>query len=270
MSSRGRASVVARSPFVDVSPAGARPPSWIAQHAAPRLDVDSLRPAPLPREFIDAVQSELQQNAAKLDAVVAARRSTHPPPAMSPQSSQSSEFAALEQLTPAARSSRPAKEPSSPFAASLLGQQAAMEEAKTAVAQAIRDLVDARALIYETTAGQLAELAATIARRVIAHELETRNDIVRRLIDEGIAALECREQLVVRLGTAFAELRDQLADELDGRSQQVQVVVDLGLSRYGCVVESAHGWVDESIESRLAALLQELRADERKADSDVP
>jgi hypothetical protein len=250
-------------PFNDVTPAGRRAPSWIAKHASPRLDAQSLRPAPLPREFVGAIQSELNRNAARIEERVAAKRSSMPPsgvaspnglPALSPQVALD---AATSQLD-----GRLSRESSSPFSTAVLQQQLRVsEESKRAVEQALIDLANARSVINETAANQLAELAATIARRVIAHELSIGPEVVLSLVHEGMRALERQDRLLVRLGKGFADTEDALLERLDAQGVQVEVVVDASLSDYGCVVETEHGWVDESIESRLATLLQELRAD---------
>lgn len=158
--------------------------------------------------------------------------------------------------------SRPPSE-SAPFAAQLLQQQAeeVTDEARRLVHDALLDLANARAVLYETAAHQLAELATTIARRVIAHELSLNPAIVRNLVEEGMHALERQDRLFVRVGREFASLRDVLAAQLAGQSEHVDVVVDPTLADYGCVVETEHGWVDESVETRLATLLQALHAD---------
>ncbi len=258
------------NPFADVTPTGRRAPSWIAKHAAPaRTDVQSLRPAPLPREFVSAVHDELERSTTQIEERAAARRSA-PPPAMKQgrdirRAEQGPELDPSRPRSETARShgSVPAAEGSSPFAAHLIQQQAdaTAREAREAVQQALADLANARSVIYETAANQLAELAATIARRVIAHELTVNPDIVRQLVEEGMHALEHQDRLVVRIGRGFEGLEESLAQQLGPESEHVEVFFDDALSDYGCTVETEHGWVDESIETRLATLLQELRAD---------
>jgi flagellar biosynthesis/type III secretory pathway protein FliH len=139
-------------------------------------------------------------------------------------------------------------------------------EAMEAMRLAIDNLVHARSVVFETAAAQIAELAATIARRVISTELSLRPEIVRKLVDEGLRALEREDHLLIRLGGGFAEQQARLVEDFQSQGEQVEVIVDPTLSTFGCVVETDHGWVDESVESRLAALLHELRSDEVQSD----
>ena len=253
-----------RSPFADITPDERRAPSWIAKHASPKIDVQSLRPAPLPREFVSAFQSELGRASGEIEETVVARRSAPPPlqpSSVEPPPQQSS--GSLRAVEEARRPTQHPPRPSESFVAQLLQQQseAATKEAKDAVGQALVDLANARSAIYEAAAAQLAELAATIARRVIAHELTVNQNIVSRLVDEGMRALEHQDRLVVRIGHGFEGLESHLSEKLGPKSEQVEVLLDEQLSEFGCIVETEHGWVDESIETRLATLLHELRAD---------
>jgi Flagellar assembly protein FliH len=253
------------SPFLDVTPPGRKAPSWIAKHRAPALDLHSLKAAPIPQEFLDAVQAEVALSATKLEESVALQRATRPPSELPPKTERGRVALTSRSngsSTPAAKRAL-GSEPSSPFAAQLspLSTPQMSEETREALRQAIENLVHARSMVLQTAAGQLAELAATIARRVISHELGVNPAIVRKLVDEGLQALEREDRVLVRVGPGFAEEQPHLLEQFGTEGGHVDVVVDATLSHFGCVVETEHGWVDESIESRLAALLQELRSD---------
>jgi hypothetical protein len=258
------------SPFLDVTPPGRKAPSWIAKHKAPSLDLHSLKPAPIPQEFVDAVQAEVALNANRLEESVALQRATRPPSERPPRNERSripitGRASASSMPMPSAKRTL-GSEPSSPFAAQVVqvptaSPPAINEEAREALRQAIENLVHARSMVLQTAAGQLAELAATIARRVISHELSVNPGLVRNLVDEGLRALEREDRVLVRVGPGFAEEQPQLLRQFGTEGGSFDVVVDETLSHFGCVVETEHGWVDESIETRLAALLQELRSD---------
>ena len=134
-------------------------------------------------------------------------------------------------------------------------------EATHAFEQAIELLVAERSRVLEQTASQLGELATIIARRVIAHEISLNPSIVAGLVNEGLAALGAHDRVLVRVGSAFDEARRSLEQRLADRGAHAEVRLDESLTEYGCIVETELGRVDESIESRIATLLQALRPD---------
>lgn len=234
-----------RVKFQSVTNPRVRAPSWLPAargRALPKKEeLPSLRPPRLPSEFVDAIRQEL-----------APERASRPP--------RGSEM--------------PPRQPSLPPAPGLAldpaGVAARVElvvdpEATQAFEQAIELLVAERSRVLEQTAAQLGELATIIARRVIAHEISLNPNIVSGLVQEGLSALGAHDRVLVRVGGAFAAARANLQVRLADRGARAEVRLDESLSEYGCVVETELGRVDESIESRIATLLQALRP-----NSDVP
>ena len=126
---------------------------------------------------------------------------------------------------------------------------------------AIEQVMQSRAEVLAQTASQLAELAVMIARRVIARELSIGAEVVHSLVAEGLDALGNHDRVLVRLGGGFAELREDVQSRLLRNGASCEVRVDMSLAKWGCVVETELGRVDESVESRLATLLQALKPD---------
>ena len=109
-------------------------------------------------------------------------------------------------------------------------------------------------------------LAAVIARRVIARELTVRPELVLDLVREGLEALGKHDRVLVRLGPAFENQRAQLEQRLLDRGSRAEVRVEPQLHDHACLVETELGQVDESVETRLATLLQALRPDSQPAE----
>jgi hypothetical protein len=224
--------------FANVTNPRVRAPSWLpsprvrAQKKEERLP--SLRPPPLPSEFVDAIRQELEPE-----------RASRPPRA----------------------SEMPARMPSLPapaIASNVQVEPAPIQlivdpEATLAFEQAVDLLMAERSRVLEQTASQLGELATIIARRVIAHEISLNPQIVAGLVNEGLAALGAHDRVLVRIGSAFREARANLELRLADRGAHAEVRLDEKLSEYGCIVETELGRVDESIEARIATLLQALR-----------
>jgi hypothetical protein len=241
----GMADAPRKVTFARVNNPRARVPSWMpSARQRPALKKEeplpSLKPPPLPSEFVDAIRQELVPE-----------RASRPPRA----------------------SERPPRMPSVPAPAPMASAAAEPgpvqlivdPEATHAFEQAVELLVAERSRVLEQTASQLGELATIIARRVIAHEISLNPNIVAGLVNEGLSALGAHDRVLVRIGSAFGEARANLAQRLADRGAHAEVRLDETLSEYACVVETELGRVDESIESRISTLLQALRP-----ESDAP
>jgi hypothetical protein len=226
--------------FSNVTSTRTRAPSWLpSSRARPswKAETTSLRPPPLPSEFVDAIRQELEPE-----------RPSRPP--------RASEMPPREVRKPSLPPASRAQE--IPLAPEVMIID---PEATAAFEQAVELLVDERSRVFEQTAGQLEELATIIARRVIAHEISLNPQIVAGLVNEGLAALGAHDRVLVRVGRSFAEARATLELRLADRGARAEVRLDPELSDYGCVVETELGRVDESIEARIATLLQALKPD---------
>jgi vacuolar-type H+-ATPase subunit E/Vma4 len=136
----------------------------------------------------------------------------------------------------------------------------AEEEAFVAIREAVAHAEATRDQQFAEAEERLVELAVHVARRVIARELSLDPHIVVGLVREGLTALGERDRVVVRVGTFFRDMREEIEQKLGGTKLRCEVVVDPSLSRSGCVVETDLGRVDESIDVRLENLLEALAA----------
>lgn len=245
-----------RAMFAQVTGNGGarKQPSWLpssqkAQQAPlqPRLESPSLKPPPLPSEFVDAVRQELGEmppqrpSMRPSQAGGALRAPTVPPPA----------FSAMEP---------------SPVAAPVQVPVPVVDpELCHAFEEAVELLAMERQRVFEQTASQLAELAAVIARRVIAREISLRPELVFGLVREGLEALGKHDRLLVRLGSGFEGQRAMLEQRLLDRGSRAEVRIEPQLPEHACLVETDLGQVDESVETRLATLLHALRPDSQPA-----
>ncbi len=236
--------------FATVSSPRVRPPSWLpsARRGAPtpaqtvkREEGVSLKPPPLPSEFVDAIRQELDPERSARGSELPPRKASIPPPAAAP-------------APPIEAQPAPVAAPAEPI---LIVDP----EATAAFEHAVELLASERSRVLQVTASQLGELATIIARRVIAHEISLNPQIVAGLVQEGLSALGAHDRVLVRVGRLFAESCGSLEQRLADRGAQAEVRVDESLPDYGCVVETELGRVDESIESRIATLLQALKPD---------
>ena len=105
---------------------------------------------------------------------------------------------------------------------------------------------------------QLVALASLIARRVIGRELSVHPDLVATLALEGMDALGERDRVVVRIGPLAEGSLDTMVDRLRQQAPRCEVIVDPALESGQCIVRYEFGQVAESIDARLAAVLEVL------------
>jgi flagellar assembly protein FliH len=137
-----------------------------------------------------------------------------------------------------------------------------LETGRNAMAEALQQLEEVHHRLVADLTTRAAELATLVAKRVIARELRIEKDIVVDLVREALDVLNSRDHVRVHLGSEFAVMQDGLVAHYSAMGTLVDVVVDDSLPAYGCVVETEVGSVDESIESRLAALLDAVAGNE--------
>jgi len=140
----------------------------------------------------------------------------------------------------------------------------AEEEAVAAIQKAVAQIAAEREGQFEALEQRLVDLALIVARRVIAREVSLDKTIVQALVREGVSALGERDRVTVRVGMFFADMKDHLEAQLSSSKIQCDVVIDSSLPKTGCMVETDLGKVDESIETRLANMIETLSFDARR------
>lgn len=242
-----------RAKFAQVPTSARRQPSWLPSAQKAKRESPSLKPPRLPAEFVDAVRQELgempqqERRSLRPSEAVQAPLAAQRPPTMPPPDI----FAAVEP---------------NPITAAPIAVPTVDLELSHAFEEAVELLAHERQRVFEQTASQLAELAAVIARRVIAREISLHPELVFDLVREGLEALGKHDRVVVRLGQGFESQRGALEQRLLDRGNRAEVRVEAQLPEHACLVETDLGLVDESVETRLATLLHALRPDSQPAE----
>ncbi|MBN2885916.1 MAG: flagellar assembly protein FliH [Chromatiaceae bacterium] len=125
-----------------------------------------------------------------------------------------------------------------------------LRETVEALEGVARDLADPLGAMVDDLEPDLLALVVAMARRVILAELETRPELVSRVLHEALAELPSRRHEVrVRINPEDASvLRDY------GRAQEASIhwIEDEEVARGGCRVESGPSQIDASLETRLS------------------
>ena len=115
--------------------------------------------------------------------------------------------------------------------------------------------------LQENLASQVLALACDLARQVVRRELQQPLAPLQAVVQEALAlALEDARPATLKLHPSdLALLQADLTESLQG--QPVRLQPDPGLSPGGCVVESAHGAVDGTLERRWSRAVGNLGLD---------
>jgi len=238
--------------FDDVTKRQRRQPSWLSPgrpHGTP-VPMSLPRPPPVPSEMVGSLPHQVAIPNPTVPQQFKLEPLEVPLPIPGDGSRPSMSPVELESLV-AERSMRQAAEQ-------------ALEVGRNALAEALQRIEDTHKQMVNDLTARAADLATLLAKRVIARELHTQRDIVVDLVREALDVLNSRDRIRVHLGSEFAVMQNALIAHYAAMSTLIDVAVDETLPVYGCVVETDVGSVDESIESRLAALLDSVTSNEEE------
>jgi flagellar assembly protein FliH len=147
------------------------------------------------------------------------------------------------------------------------GRAAARRELERSLAR-FETLLEAAArplqALDEATERELARLAVTVARRVVAHELRGDPALVREAVRQAVAALPSATR-ALRVHLHPDDL--SLLRELDAAEAHWELLPDPALTRGGCRLESESSRLDAQVETRLAAIADAVLGDDAEDDA---
>lgn len=134
----------------------------------------------------------------------------------------------------------------------------------------VSDLSAFRAELYGRCEREITALVLAIAGKVIKREIADDDETVVRAVRAAVAAAASGGGMVIKVNPRDFDVVREYADEIitgrDGAGQapsgEVSIAADESISRGGCVVETALGEVDATIEGLLAEMEERLN-DER-------
>lgn len=125
-----------------------------------------------------------------------------------------------------------------------------LRETVEALEGVARDLADPLGAMVDELEPELLALVVAMARRVILAELETRPELVSRVLHEALAELPSRRHEVrVRINPEDAAV---LRDYGRAHNESIQWIEDEEIARGGCRVESGPSQIDATLEARLS------------------
>jgi flagellar assembly protein FliH len=127
------------------------------------------------------------------------------------------------------------------------------------VAQTIEELGGLRQTLIHETEREMVQLALALARRVVHREVTLDHELAAALAHVALERLGTNTPATIRLNPEDYTIVAQDSSRWGG--QAVTVVPDPAISRGGCLVESAFGSVDATIERQFDELSRALFGD---------
>ena len=148
----------------------------------------------------------------------------------------------------------------------LAAAQAQIDEQLARLQALYHAAVQPLAALDDATEQELARLAITVARRVIAHELNAAPELIVQAVRQAARALPASTRaLRVRLNPQDLIL----LRELGAAENHWQLVSDAQISRGGCVLATDASRLDAQMETRLAAVVSAVLGDDAACDDAV-
>lgn len=109
---------------------------------------------------------------------------------------------------------------------------------------------------------EILELAQEIAKRIVAAELKTNQEVVLAITKEALTLVRDRPHILVLVhpdDLAVCQQARQQFEALLPDNAVLRILPDLKVERGGCIVDTGEGVVDATLASRWAMLLEELK-----------
>jgi len=148
------------------------------------------------------------------------------------------------------------------YAAGLAQAERNARETREKAAMVLASAEQERIRLLSGLEEELAQLALTIARQVVARELGQTPAAVMAIAREALELVRNRERITVYANPAEADLfrarRGDLEGSLSDRALLV-IIADAGVPPGGVRVETEQGLVDATLEARFAAVREALK-----------
>lgn len=150
--------------------------------------------------------------------------------------------------------------------ASKEGYQAGLEQAKADLAsikETFAAFMNAPQEVYEQISPNLLEISVEIAKKIIKKEVSEDPQVLINMIVEVLKGLSKEEtKVVLRVNPTQVDTTKQSVPEilnLAGMDAKVSVLADENITEGGCMVTTANGVVDATIETQLSVVSEALR-----------
>jgi flagellar assembly protein FliH len=150
------------------------------------------------------------------------------------------------------------------YAAGLAEAREALVPARAALEAAARGIVDAHQEFIELAEGRAVELALALAEKVIGVTLEVRPELVVELATGALRRAAERDHVVLLVNPDDLQVVRDAAGDLSatlGGIRRFEIVPERRIVRGGCLVQTAEGEIDATVETQLERAREVLTAE---------
>ena len=128
-----------------------------------------------------------------------------------------------------------------------------IKEAKNVLDQAFKE----RELLFRSIEPEVAKLAIRIAEKIIQTQVDTNEDIVINMIRGSLEKVKQRDEVIIKVNQAdydYAKERKDIFARMVEGLKNMDIVVDPGVEKGGCIIETNLGNVDARISTQIHTL----------------
>lgn len=139
--------------------------------------------------------------------------------------------------------------------------EAQLRQATQALAAACNDINGLKEKMLQRSSDDMLRLVLAIAERVVNAELSINEEVIARTVQQAIQVAVSAEEFRIKINPddlqVVQERKPLFVASLSGLSH-IEFVADASVTRGGCILESALGRVDATIEAQLSAVTKTL------------
>ena len=145
-----------------------------------------------------------------------------------------------------------------------LGQKLGEQRIETVVQQMatlLQEIQNQRDSLYKTYEREMLQLALSISKKILHHELQVNEEVITATLREVSKHIVDQRKIVIRLNPVdlqFLQTRAGSVLSAEKGGQGVEMIKDPSITRGGCVVETAFGSIDGTIETQFDQIVSLL------------
>ena len=125
----------------------------------------------------------------------------------------------------------------------------------------LQQIEDQRESLYRTYEREMLQLVLSISKKILHHECQVNEEVITATLREVSKHIVDQRKIVIRLNPADAQFLQSHPDKAipvkKGR-QGVELLKDPSITRGGCVVETAFGGIDATMETQFDQIVSLL------------
>ena len=145
-----------------------------------------------------------------------------------------------------------------------LGQKLGQQRIETVVQQMatlLQEIQNQGESLYKTYEREMLQLALSISKKILHHELQVNGEVITATLREVSKHIVDQRKIVIRVNPVdFQFLQTHAGNVLSAEKggQGVEMIKDPSITRGGCVVETAFGSIDGTIETQFDQIVSLL------------